>query len=71
MGIVDPARTYEPSYESHRLVDSLSRLVNTHRLVGNDFPLARHDLLANLRTLQSALPAAIAEVEAAMKEDDG
>lgn len=60
----------EDTYGSDRLVWGLVAIVTNHRTVGGDFPKARPALVENLRTLQSALPAAIAEVEAAMKEDD-
>lgn len=63
--------TIDSAFASHQLVDELANLMSTHKAVGDDFPAVRTALLANLRTLQSALPAAIAEVEAAMKEADG
>lgn len=58
----------EPSYGSDRVLYMLASIMNNHRAIGHDFPQARANLLANLRTLQSALPAAIAAVEAAMEE---
>lgn len=66
---MDISLTPEPAFESHRLLYQLANLLSTHKAVGGDFPAARPALVENLRTLQSALPAAIAEVEAAMKED--
>ncbi len=68
MGGMATNGTTDSSYGSHQLVDELSNLLATHKAVGDDFPGARPALLANLRTLQSALPAAIAEVEVAMKD---
>jgi hypothetical protein len=58
----------EPSYRSDRLLVDLARILAGHRVCGGDFPDARQPLIDNLRALQSALPAAIAEIEAAMKE---
>lgn len=64
----DVAATQEYAYHSHRLVTDLAKVMQEHRAVGDDFAACRPGLLANLRTLQSALPAAIADVEAAMGE---
>ena len=72
MGAMDtPSRTHDEAYRSHALIDLVAGILQTHQAVGRDFPAARPALVANLRTLQSALPAAIAEVEAAMKEANG
>lgn len=55
----------DPTYDSGALLRILAGILENHDAVGDDFPDARAAILANLRTLQSALPAAIAKVEAA------
>lgn len=65
MGAMTTTGVPDISFGSDELVQRLASLLDTHRAVGDDFAAARPALLANLRTLQSALPAAIAQVEAA------
>lgn len=62
-----PAVSDDQIYGSDRLVLILTQIMESHAAVGDDFATSRAAVLANLRTLQSALPAAIAEVEAAME----
>lgn len=65
-----PTFATESFYGSDKLVSDLAAIMRNHKAVGEDFPRSRPALLENLRTMQAALPAAIAEVQRALDEGE-
>lgn len=59
---MDTPATAQDIYGSGWLIERLATIVQTHGAVGGDFPGATAGLLSDLRTLQVALPTAIAAI---------